>query len=474
MRTRFSIAAWAAASLAVATPASPQAAGSIEFGGFGRFTQFDNSLSFSDRAGAGGRLGFFLTRNVELEASVGYTSTSSATGPSVDHYPIYGRLVFNAPLVSNVALLLGGGFVQNIYRGGLRGADNGASGLAGFRVFLTNAISLRLEGVGDYTPNPTNNATSSSNINLGAQAGLSIHFGNYRAAGSTRPARRGSGGDSDGDGVADGSDSCRNTAAGVPVDRVGCPLPIDTDQDGVLDAADRCPNTTPGARVDGSGCEAQTAVAAAADADRDGIADTADSCPNTPAGTPVDAAGCPRATDADADGVADAIDICANTPAGIGVDARGCPADSDRDGVADAIDQCQSTPPGTYVGPDGCATLLPSDNRPVVLEGVNFNSGSAAVTGSSAAVLDWVARALIAEREVLIEIGGHTDNTGSRATNLSLSRRRADAVRSYLVQRGVPSNQLVSRGYGPDSPIASNATAGNRARNRRVELRRIN
>jgi OOP family OmpA-OmpF porin len=81
---------------------------------------------------------------------------------------------------------------------------------------------------------------------------------------------------------------------------------------------------------------------------------------------------------------------------------------------------------------------------------------------------------LIAEPEVMIEIGGHTDNTGSRATNLALSQRRAESVRAYLIQRGVPGHRLISRGYGPDSQITSNASAAGRSQNRRVELRRIN
>jgi outer membrane protein OmpA-like peptidoglycan-associated protein len=72
------------------------------------------------------------------------------------------------------------------------------------------------------------------------------------------------------------------------------------------------------------------------------------------------------------------------------------------------------------------------------------------------------------ERRVVIE--GHTDSVGSDAYNLDLSQRRADAVRDFLLQNGVNTSQLTTRGYGKASPIASNTTAEGRQQNRRVEL----
>ncbi len=68
---------------------------------------------------------------------------------------------------------------------------------------------------------------------------------------------------------------------------------------------------------------------------------------------------------------------------------------------------------------------------------------------------------------------GHTDGGGPRSRNLRLSLARAEAVRAYLVMKGVSADRLIARGYGPDRPIASNANASGRAMNRRVELRRI-
>ena len=89
-------------------------------------------------------------------------------------------------------------------------------------------------------------------------------------------------------------------------------------------------------------------------------------------------------------------------------------------------------------------------------------------------MLDDVARQLIEASTVRVEIVGHTDATGGRTRNISLSLSRAEAVRAYLVMQGVPIERLVPRGYGPDQPIANNGTSGGRAMNRRVELRKIN
>jgi OOP family OmpA-OmpF porin len=112
--------------------------------------------------------------------------------------------------------------------------------------------------------------------------------------------------------------------------------------------------------------------------------------------------------------------------------------------------------------------------RAVTLRGVTFASGRDALTSSSYAVLDELADQLIAAPGLRLEIAGHTDATGTRTGNLRLSLARAEAVRAYLVLRGVPADRLVARGYGPDEPIANNRTAQGRAMNRRVELRRIN
>ena len=88
-------------------------------------------------------------------------------------------------------------------------------------------------------------------------------------------------------------------------------------------------------------------------------------------------------------------------------------------------------------------------------------------------VLDLVARSLLDWPSVRVEIAGHTDAVGSEASNQRLSQQRAGAVRDWLVARGVDPGRLVARGYGESEPIDDNDTPGGRARNRRVELRRL-
>jgi outer membrane protein OmpA-like peptidoglycan-associated protein len=267
--------------------------------------------------------------------------------------------------------------------------------------------------------------------------------------------------DADGDGVVDANDRCANTPAGTAVDASGCPR--DGDGDGVADAADKCPGTPPGTAVDASGCPK--------DSDGDGVVDASDKCPSTPAGTVVDATGCPA--DADHDGVIDANDRCPDTPAGATVDRTGCLPDSDGDGVTDDRDQCPATAAGVSVDPKGCPSVFQA-GKPLVLKGVNFQTGKATLLPASQGVLDQVAQSLVDNPDVNVEVAGHTDNSGSDAANLRLSQARADAVRQYLIGKGVPADRITAKGYGEANPVANNATAAGRAANRRVELNRTN
>ena len=102
--------------------------------------------------------------------------------------------------------------------------------------------------------------------------------------------------------------------------------------------------------------------------------------------------------------------------------------------------------------------------------GINFAPTSAVIDAKSKAVLDTAAQGILAGPAVQIEIGGHTDSTGPAAQNQALSLQRAQAVRTYLIQKGVPAARLTAVGYGATKPIADNATPEGRARNRRIEF----
>ncbi|MGF6241596.1 OOP family OmpA-OmpF porin [Paraburkholderia sp. GAS38] len=102
---------------------------------------------------------------------------------------------------------------------------------------------------------------------------------------------------------------------------------------------------------------------------------------------------------------------------------------------------------------------------------IEFETGSATLTPQGKAILDQMAAVLAKMTNNTVAIIGHTDNSGNRTSNIALSQARADAVKGYLVSRGIPSQQLSTTGVGPDQPIASNDTNDGRARNRRIEFR---
>jgi len=276
--------------------------------------------------------------------------------------------------------------------------------------------------------------------------------------------------DSDLDGVRDWLDTCPNTPIGAHVDPHGCP--IDSDADSVYDGLDKCPGTPKGCTVDKDGCPS--------DQDGDGVCDGLDQCADTPKGATVDAAGCPK--DSDGDGVLDGIDQCADTGKGCKVDSLGCPHDTDGDGVCDGLDVCPNTPPGLRVDARGCPIEVTEketqllDTGMIRLQNVQFDTGKATIKPASTAVLDTVGMILVQYPTLNVEIGGHTDNTGTAAKNLKLSDDRAAAVLSYLTQKFplINKSQFTSKGYGQSAPIAPNGTTLGRAKNRRVEFKVTN
>jgi OOP family OmpA-OmpF porin len=102
---------------------------------------------------------------------------------------------------------------------------------------------------------------------------------------------------------------------------------------------------------------------------------------------------------------------------------------------------------------------------------IAFEAGNATLTPAGAQVLDDLVPVLAQFTGRRFEIVGHTDDSGSRDANLQLSAARAEAVKAYLVRKGVPPDDLVTAGAGPDHPVAPNTTAEGRARNRRIEFR---
>ena len=260
--------------------------------------------------------------------------------------------------------------------------------------------------------------------------------------------------DSDGDGLYDYEDKCPDLKG--PVENKGCPY-ADTDGDGVRDIDDACP-TVPG--------PAQNKGCPESDRDGDGVRDIDDACPDIP-GKP-ELKGCPDA-DSDGDGIRDIDDACPHKPGPI--ENKGCPyTDTDGDSVPDIRDKCPNTP-----GPvknNGCPELKKEEKEilKTAFENLEFETASAKIRPSSYASLIDLARLLKKKPKWRLLIEGHTDNVGSREYNIKLSKRRAEAVKKFLMEQGVEGDRIITKGYGPDKPIAPNDTPEGRQKNRRVEF----
>lgn len=170
----------------------------------------------------------------------------------------------------------------------------------------------------------------------------------------------------------------------------------------------------------------------------------------------------PPPMDSDHDGVTDDLDKCPNTPAGARVDATGCELDSDHDGVVDRLDKCPNTPAGTKVDAVGCGITMRLE--------VNFDTNSAHIKPESDTELDNFVQFMKDVPTARGTLEGHTDSVGSDAYNLKLSQRRADAVKEYVVGKGVDGSRIAAKGYGESKPIADNKTEAGRAENRRVQF----
>jgi outer membrane protein OmpA-like peptidoglycan-associated protein len=462
----------------------------FEVGAAGAYNSFGDSTDLGSAVGGLVRAGVWLPLNISLEGEASFTSPKSQTlddGVSVKAFSAsalytlllgseswaYGKLGVSRtrygkdPCVGRIIC----GTVYPLIAG------------LGFRVGLTPLVMLRGEGIVNFN-RATSDTGTAPNVgsrkisfsNFGVNVGVSVMLGSKPIA------------DSDRDGVLNNRDRCADTPEGAQVDGSGCPA--DNDSDGVANGVDRCPNTAVGATVDASGCPRDT--------DNDNIADGVDKCPDTPEGVLVDASGCPK--DSDGDSIADGLDRCSDTPKGATVDALGCPGDEDSDGVLDGLDRCPRTQIGATVNANGCVTnqpqnrppagAAPSETNPVpprpsaprsvdlsarsgprVLEGVTFESGSARMQSGSYVELDSIAKVLLANPTTKVEIAGHTDDSGTPADNMRISTLRAEAVRNYLVAKGVPFQQMIARGYGATMPRTPDTTPRGRAANRRVEIR---
>ena len=503
-----------------AQPAAAQRKYLVELGAAGQYQSYDNATDLGGAVGGLGRVGVWLPLNFSVELEGGFASPKTQTtdqGVSVKTFS--GSALYNILVGTSSSIFLKAGIGSTKYGSScpsvaspgdpICGSSTGFVGGAGFRVGITPTVMVRGQGL-----LMRNKSRARSNVapvslsNFGASLGVSLMLG-------SKPIL-----DDDSDGVLNNRDRCPDTPSGASVDSRGCPS--DTDSDGVPDGVDRCPTTVAGAVVDQRGCPQ--------DSDGDNIPDGLDKCPDTPAGVLVDPTGCPK--DSDGDRIPDGLDRCSDTPRGATVDALGCPGDEDGDGVLDGLDRCPRTPAGAAVDASGCAAgqaanraapsaqptqpppaQQPPAQRPAptavapkpgaaqpppktqpdtlgrplqrpnvqvpttaplkagIIPDVAFVPGTARLQPASYVALDSVAQVLKASPNARVEIGAHVDRGPSEPDNLRITALQAEAVRDYLVVKGVAYQQVVPRGYGSSVPLTTDTTPRGRAANNRIELR---
>ncbi|MBI3511206.1 MAG: OmpA family protein [Bacteroidetes bacterium] len=293
--------------------------------------------------------------------------------------------------------------------------------------------------------------------------------------------------DKDGDGITDKQDACPDDP-GLPQFN-GCP---DKDGDGIIDKDDDCPDE-PGLPAF-KGCP---------DRDGDGVMDKIDLCPDKPG--PADNEGCPEVRLALVDLAGQSLQSVRQAKDG-SFTYESLPKDSlcvfrldgDPDktmgvnevkvivnGLAKRAVRSQADglfrfeipkPVGNGLQkmdiPDVAVTLTKEQQEVVkkAFDNLEFETAKAIIRPGSLPDLDTLAQLLKKHSEWSLKISGHTDNEGTPADNLKLSQRRAEAVKNYLVSKGVPANHLKTEWFGQTRPIASNATPEGRQKNRRVEM----
>jgi outer membrane protein OmpA-like peptidoglycan-associated protein len=194
-----------------------------------------------------------------------------------------------------------------------------------------------------------------------------------------------------------------------------------------------------------------------------------------------------KLVDSDKDGVADYLDLEPSTPEGSNVNTHGQKVvDTDGDGIEDTEDYCPTVKGSVQF--KGCPTAVGSSQSSTdeaqgsEVEGqlkydvqkyttdINFETKSTSIKLASKKQLDALAKILVSNSSLIINLHGHCDNIGEDVLNNKLSLERANSVKDYLVGKGVDASKINSKGHGTSKPKQSNETEKGRSANRRVEF----
>ncbi|MCB9565869.1 MAG: OmpA family protein [Myxococcales bacterium] len=397
------------------------------------------------------RFAFYPLRVFGLEVEGAVMPTKTETDGGAVLYGIRGHAIAQIPWRIAPFALIGIGAL---------GSSSGELGSdidpalhygGGVKFFINNLLAIRLD--------VRDNVSAAHQIENGRTNHVEILLGLSATLGRKKEAPKKLI-DSDGDGLYDpgqgvpkkDEDKCPNEPG--PRSNQGCPL-VDSDGDGLWDPGQGAP------------------------------AEEEDKCPNEPG--PKETQGCPL-IDSDGDGFydpgqglpADQEDKCPNEPGP--KETQGCPIkDTDGDGLPDPgqgitpDDKCPTEPEtdNNYQDEDGCPDEVPKAVTKFTgaIRGINFDVDKDTIKKNSTKTLDAAVQVLKDFPDVRIEISGHTDSDGSADHNRDLSRRRAEAVKQYLVDKGIEGKRIETRGAGPDEPVADNKTARGKAQNRRIEFK---
>jgi outer membrane protein OmpA-like peptidoglycan-associated protein len=256
--------------------------------------------------------------------------------------------------------------------------------------------------------------------------------------------------DTDGDGLRDGMEVLTVKTS---------PLIADTDKDGLNDGEEYIKYRTnphePDSDKDGLSDSYEVNISRsnplAADTDKDGLSDYDEVMTYKTN---------PLSGDSDGDGLTDAEELLEN---------KTDPLNKDTDGgtVNDLTEVVRGTDP---LNADDDVIKM---DVPIVLEGITFETGKTEITPESALVLKQVLKTLELHKDIVVQISGHTDDVGSNASNKRLSEARANAVRAWLLSKGIQGYRVIAAGYGEELPRVPNTSPENRRLNRRIEFKRI-
>lgn len=177
----------------------------------------------------------------------------------------------------------------------------------------------------------------------------------------------------------------------------------------------------------------------------------------------------PLRVDTDGDGLSDGDEVMTYSTNPLNVDTDGGT-------VPDGVEVRRGTnplDPGDDIPRPMKEELSIEINKPIVLAGVVFKFGSAEISPQSGSILEKAYNTLQQHPAIEVEIHGHTDNIGMPSVNLHISQARAEAVKMYLVRKGIAAGRIVTKGFGSIRPVASNATSAGRQQNRRIEFIRV-